>query len=131
LNPLIDRGQIEGGFVQGMGWLTMEEVVWDDTGRLRTFAPSTYKIPTLHEVPKDFRVHLLPRAENEFAVLGSKAVGEPPFMLGIAVREALRDAISSLGAGEVNLRAPSTPEALLEAIDRVRTSSSERDTVSS
>ncbi len=129
LNPLIDRGQIEGGFTQGMGWLTMEEVVWDESGRLRTFAPSTYKIPTLHEVPKDFRVRLLPRAENEFAVLGSKAVGEPPFMLGIAVREALRDAISSLGNGIVELRAPSTPEALLEAIDNMKTRSSKADMI--
>ncbi len=127
LNPLLDKGQIEGGFVQGMGWLTMEEMVWDDTGRLRTFAPSTYKIPTLHDVPHDFRVTLLENASHEAAVLGSKAVGEPPFMLAIAVREALRHAISSLGNGTVDvaLLAPSTPEVLLEAIENMKMHSSE------
>ena len=120
LNPLIDRGQVEGGFVQGMGWLTMEELVWDETGKLRTFAPSTYKIPTLADIPLEFHVSLLPRATEPNAVYGSKAVGEPPLMLAISIREALRDAISSFGESEVGLRAPSTPEAILDAIERVK-----------
>ena len=120
LNPLVDRGQVEGGFVQGMGWLTMEELVWDDAGKLRTFAPSTYKIPTLADIPLEFHVSLLPRATEPNAVYGSKAVGEPPLMLAISVREALRDAISSFGESEVSLRAPSTPEAILDAIERVK-----------
>jgi xanthine dehydrogenase large subunit len=120
LNPLVDRGQVEGGFVQGMGWLTMEELVWDDTGKLRTFAPSTYKIPTLADIPLEFQVDLLPRATEEKAVFGSKAVGEPPLMLAISVREALKDAISSFGGAEVQLAAPSTPEAILDAIEMVK-----------
>jgi xanthine dehydrogenase large subunit len=125
LNPLVDRGQVEGGFVQGMGWLTMEELVWDDTGKLRTFAPSTYKIPTLADIPLEFHVDLLPRATEPNAVFGSKAVGEPPLMLAISVREALRDAISSFGDTEVSLGAPSTPEAILDAIERVKESRAE------
>jgi xanthine dehydrogenase large subunit len=120
LNPLVDRGQIEGGFVQGMGWLTMEELVWDETGKLRTFAPSTYKIPTLADTPLEFHVALLPRATEEKAVYGSKAVGEPPLMLAISVREALKDAISSFGETEFKLGAPSTPEAILDAIELVK-----------
>ncbi len=120
INPLVDRGQVEGGFVQGMGWLTMEELVWDDTGKLRTFAPSTYKIPTLADIPLEFHVSLLPRATEEKAVFGSKAVGEPPLMLAISVREALKDAISSFGGLEVKLAAPSTPEAILDAIEIVK-----------
>ncbi len=119
INPLVDRGQVEGGFVQGMGWLTMEELVWDDTGKLRTFAPSTYKIPTLADIPLEFHVDLLPRATEEKAIFGSKAVGEPPLMLAISVREALKDAISSFGV-EVKLAAPSTPEAILNAIELVK-----------
>ncbi len=120
LNPLIDRGQVEGGFVQGMGWLTMEELVWDDTGKLRTFAPSTYKIPTLADIPLEFHVALLSRATEANAVYGAKAVGEPPLMLAISVREALKDAISSFGDLEVMLAAPSTPEAILDAIELIK-----------
>ncbi len=120
INPLVDRGQIEGGFVQGMGWLTMEELVWDDTGKLRTFAPSTYKIPTLADIPLEFHVSLLPRATEDKAVFGSKAVGEPPLMLAISVREALKDAISSFGGTEVKLAVPSTPEAILDAIEQIK-----------
>ena len=116
----MDRGQVEGGFVQGMGWLTMEELVWDETGKLRTFAPSTYKIPTLADIPLEFHVSLLPRATEPNAVYGSKAVGEPPLMLAISVREALRDAISSFGGTEVMLAVPSTPEAILNAVERVK-----------
>jgi xanthine dehydrogenase large subunit len=124
LNPLVDRGQVEGGFVQGMGWLTMEECVWDGDGRLLTVAPSTYKIPTMAEVPEHFDVHLLADASQDRVVLGSKAVGEPPFMLALSVREALRDAVAAFGpAGpgqRVELAVPATPEAVLTALDRVR-----------
>ncbi len=121
LNPLIDRGQIEGGFIQGLGWLTMEELVWDDAGRLRTTAPSTYKIPTISEVPETFNVQLLEHAPQDGVIYGSKAVGEPPFMLAISVREALKDAIAAFGkATEVALAAPATPEAILMAIEAIR-----------
>jgi xanthine dehydrogenase large subunit len=122
INPLVDRGQVEGAFVQGMGWLTMEELVWDEAGRLRTFAPSTYKIPTISEIPAHFEVHLLQRAAQDGVIFGSKAVGEPPFMLAISVREALRAAIAAFGqGGEVFLTSPATPEAILTAIETVQT----------
>lgn len=121
LNPLVDRGQIEGAFVQGMGWLTMEELVWDGEGRLRTFAPSTYKIPTISEVPEQFTVHLLERAAQDGVIYGSKAVGEPPFMLAMSVREAIRAAVAAFGhADYVPLALPATPEATLWAIEAVK-----------
>ncbi len=121
LNPLVDRGQIEGGFVQGMGWLTMEELVWDGDGRLRTFAPSTYKIPTISEVPESFTIHLLERAAQDGVIYGSKAVGEPPFMLAMSVREAIRAAVAAFGdADSVPLGLPATPEATLWAIEHVK-----------
>ena len=120
LNPLIDRGQIEGGFVQGLGWLTTEELVWDDEGRFLSSAPSTYKIPTISEVPEAFHVHLLERAAQDGTIYGSKAVGEPPFMLALSVREALKEAVAAFGGGEVRLASPATPEAVLEAVERVR-----------
>ena len=121
LNAEIDRGQIEGGFVQGMGWLTCEELRWNAQGRLMTDAPSTYKIPSLGEVPSDFRVRLfhreLPRSTE--VIFGSKAVGEPPLCLGLSVREALRDAIGAFAGGgtrHVPLASPATPEAVFMAI---------------
>jgi xanthine dehydrogenase large subunit len=122
LNPLVDRGQIEGGFVQGLGWLTMEELVWDQQGQLRTYAPSTYKIPTISEVPERFNVTLLERAQQAGTIYGSKAVGEPPFMLAFSVREAIRAAVAAFGdrPSEVLLASPATPEATLRAIDQVR-----------
>jgi xanthine dehydrogenase large subunit len=122
LNPAIDLGQIEGGFVQGMGWLTTEELVWDEQGRLRTHAPSTYKIPTAHDVPADFRVALWAGGENRVATIGrSKAVGEPPLMLAISVHSAILRAIAALAPGVVPpLSAPATPEAILAAIRAVR-----------
>jgi xanthine dehydrogenase large subunit len=124
LNPLVDLGQIEGGFVQGMGWLTMEEVLWDGEGRLLTHAPSTYKIPTVADVPLAFRVRLLPKAPQPGVVYGSKAVGEPPLMAAISVREAIRDAVAAFGpAGAsfaVPLASPATPEAILRAVEAVR-----------
>jgi xanthine dehydrogenase large subunit len=119
----IDRGQIEGGFVQGLGWLTCEELRWNDAGKLLTDAPSTYKIPTVCEVPEDFRLNLFRRSEppTTQVIFSSKAVGEPPFMLAMSVREALREAVAAFGdAREVSLGAPATPEAILTAIERIR-----------
>ena len=119
INPAIDIGQIEGGFVQGMGWLTTEQLVWNDKGRLATHAPSTYKIPATGDIPEDFRVDLWPEANREDNVFGSKAVGEPPFMLAISVFEALRAAVASTRPGDrmpVRLLAPATAENLLRAL---------------
>ncbi|MCU0550488.1 MAG: xanthine dehydrogenase molybdopterin binding subunit [Leptolyngbya sp. Prado105] len=131
LNPLVDRGQVEGGFVQGMGWLTMEELVWDEQGRLRTDAPSTYKIPTICEIPETFNVHLLKRAAQDGVIYGSKAVGEPPFMLAMSVREAIRAAIAAFGQTDfVPLPSPATPEAVLWAIEAIRSNSSTKDAIS-
>jgi xanthine dehydrogenase large subunit len=121
LNPAIDIGQIEGGFVQGMGWLTTEELVFDEKGRLRTHAPSTYKIPCASDVPGDFRVSLYKSKGNrEDTIYRSKAVGEPPLMLGISVWTAIFNAIASLAPGKVpDLHAPATPEAILRAVKSV------------
>jgi xanthine dehydrogenase large subunit len=117
LNPSIDIGQIEGGFVQGMGWLTSEELVFDDKGRLLTHAPSTYKIPCASDVPADFRVALFDSVNREETIYRSKAVGEPPLMLAISVFAAVADAIHSLAPGRpVRLDAPATPESILHAI---------------
>jgi xanthine dehydrogenase large subunit len=118
INPAIDIGQIEGGFVQGMGWLTTEQLVWNAQGQLSTHAPSTYKIPTAGDVPAHFKVALWPEANREDNVGGSKAVGEPPFMLAISVYEALRDAIAQAkgGCGPVCLTAPATAENVLLAL---------------
>jgi xanthine dehydrogenase large subunit len=118
INPAIDIGQIEGGFVQGMGWLTTEQLVWNDKGVLSTHAPSTYKIPTAGDVPEHFKVALWPEPNREDNVGGSKAVGEPPFMLAISVYEALRDAVAQAkGNGEaVRLTAPATAENVLKAL---------------
>jgi len=121
LNPAIDLGQIEGGFVQGMGWLTTEELWWDSAGRLRTHAPSTYKIPAVGDVPEDFRVSLWQRGRNrENSIYRSKAVGEPPLMHGISVFHALRDAVAACGSGVVDLDSPATPERVLQAIAQRR-----------
>jgi xanthine dehydrogenase large subunit len=123
LNPAIDLGQVEGGFVQGAGWLTSEELRWNEKGELRTHAPSTYKIPTSSDVPVDFRVTLLESAANrEDTVFRSKAVGEPPLMLGISVFHALRDAVASVAgyAARPPLDAPATPESVLAAIEALR-----------
>ena len=120
LNPNIDRGQIEGGFVQGMGWLTSESLQWDAKGRLLTHSASTYQIPAISDTPLDFRVTLLPQASNAEAIHGSKAVGEPPLMLALSVREALRDAVAAFGTvgGEVALASPATGEAIFAAVQR-------------
>jgi xanthine dehydrogenase large subunit len=120
LNPAIDLGQIEGAFVQGMGWLTTEELWWDDAGRLRTHGPSTYKIPGSRDVPPVFNARILEDAPNrEDTIFHSKAVGEPPLMLAIAVWLAIRDAIGSTAPdGRIpSLDAPATPERVLRALD--------------
>jgi xanthine dehydrogenase large subunit len=120
INPALDIGQIEGAFVQGMGWLTTEELVYDDKGRLLTHAPSTYKIPVASDVPVDFRVALFDGSNREETIYRSKAVGEPPLMLGISVFAAIADAIHSVHPGKpVALDAPATPEAILKALGPV------------
>ncbi len=117
LNPALDIGQIEGGFIQGMGWLTMEQLVWDAQGKLATHAPSTYKIPATGDVPEHFRVELWHEANREDNVGGSKAVGEPPFMLAISVWEAIREAVAAArGDGQAPLVAPATAENVLKAL---------------
>ena len=123
INPALDIGQIEGAFVQGMGWLTSEELWWHpDTGKLMTHAPSTYKIPTANDCPVDFRVKLFQNRNVQDTIYRSKAVGEPPLLLPFSVFFALRDAISSVGGHRIDppLRAPATPEAILDAIQAVQ-----------
>ncbi|MDO8770487.1 MAG: xanthine dehydrogenase molybdopterin binding subunit [Burkholderiaceae bacterium] len=122
INPAIDIGQIEGGFVQGMGWLTTEQLVWDDKGFLSTHAPSTYKIPTAGDVPAHFKVDLWHESNREDNIFGSKAVGEPPLMLAISVYEALRDAIAQSNHSlrqSIKLIAPATAENVLGALERL------------
>ncbi|MBA83859.1 xanthine dehydrogenase molybdopterin binding subunit [Thalassobius sp. S69A] len=120
LNPALDIGQIEGGYVQGAGWLTTEELIWDERGRLRTHAPSTYKIPAFSDQPEVFNVALWEGQNREETIYRSKAVGEPPFMLGISAWLALSDAVSACGPGYPALNAPATAEHLLTAIGRLR-----------
>ncbi|RBI73054.1 xanthine dehydrogenase molybdopterin binding subunit [Roseovarius sp. TE539] len=123
LNPAVDLGQVEGGFVQGVGWLTTEELWWDEAGRLRTHAPSTYKIPLASDRPRVFNVALADWSENrELTIKRSKAVGEPPFMLGISVLEALSMAVASVaGYRECpRLDTPATPERVLMAVERLK-----------
>jgi xanthine dehydrogenase large subunit len=117
LNPAMDLGQVEGGFVQGTGWLTSEELWWNDAGELQTHAPSTYKIPTCSDLAPEFNVTLLENAANrEDTIYRSKAVGEPPLMLAISVFQAIRDAIATDGNPLPALDTPATPEAVLRAI---------------
>jgi xanthine dehydrogenase large subunit len=122
LSPLVDRGQVEGGFIQGLGWLTTEELTWNAEGALTSSGASTYKLPSLGECPPEFHVALLERAEEPGVVLGSKAVGEPPLMLALSVREALRAAVAAFGpsGGVVELASPATPESVFWAIEAVR-----------
>jgi xanthine dehydrogenase large subunit len=123
LNPALDLGQIEGGFVQGTGWLTTEELWWDDKGVLRTHAPSTYKIPACGDRPRIFNVDLVKDSPNrEETIYRSKAVGEPPLMLAISVLHALSDAIASVAGHRLcpRLDAPATPERVLMTIERLR-----------
>jgi len=127
LSPLVDLGQVEGGFVQGAGWLTLEDLRWDTgdgpvRGRLTTQAASTYKLPSFSEMPEVFNVTLFENATEEGAVYGSKAVGEPPLMLAFSVREALRQAAAAFGppGTSVDLASPATPEAVYWAVEQAR-----------
>jgi len=121
-SPIIDRGQIEGGFLQGVGWLTIEELLWDPQGRVSTGAASTYKLPSWSEMPEAFEVNFLERAAQPGVILGSKAVGEPPLMLAISVREAIRDAVGAFGDGSaaVTFPSPATPERVFFAVRHAR-----------
>jgi xanthine dehydrogenase molybdopterin binding subunit/xanthine dehydrogenase small subunit len=120
INEGISAGQVEGGFAQGMGWLTGEELLWDKEGRLLTHCPDTYKIPSIGDTPSVFNVTLLKDAAEKDVIYGSKAVGEPPLMLAISVREAIRDAVAAFGParGPVPLAVPATPEAIWTAIQQ-------------
>ncbi len=123
LNPAIDIGQVEGGYIQGMGWLTTEELVWNDKGKLMTNGPAGYKIPAVADMPADLRVKLVENRKNpEDTVFHSKAVGEPPFMLGIAAWCAIKDAVASLGdyQHQPKIDAPATPERVLWGCERMR-----------
>lgn len=123
LNPAVDIGQVEGAFIQGMGWLTMEELVWHpQTGLLTTHAPSTYKIPTANDCPAEFHVRLFENTNVEDSIHRSKAVGEPPLLLPFSVFYAIRDAVSSVGGHRIDppLNAPATSESILRAITAVR-----------
>jgi xanthine dehydrogenase large subunit len=123
VSPLVDLGQIEGGFLQGIGWLTVEELLWDAQGRLATAGASTYKLPSWPEMPEVFNVAFLERAAEPGVIFGSKAVGEPPLMLAFSVREAIRAAIAAFGsAGLITLDSPATPERIYWAIERARAS---------
>lgn len=125
LNPAIDIGQVEGGFVQGLGWLTMEELVWNDKGKLMTNGPASYKIPAVADMPLDLRVKLVENRKNpEDTVFHSKAVGEPPFMLGISVWCAIKDAVASLAdyRAQPQIDAPATPERVLWGVEQMRRS---------
>jgi len=123
LNPAIDIGQVEGGFVQGMGWLTMEELVWNDKGKLMTSGPASYKVPAVADMPLDLRVKLVENRKNpEDTVFHSKAVGEPPFMLGISVWCAIKDAVASVAdyTAQPKIDAPATPERVLWGVEQMR-----------
>jgi len=124
ISPLVDLGQVEGAFAQGAGWLTQEELVWDAQGALKTSNASTYKLPSLGECPPIFNARLLERAAQEGVVMGSKAVGEPPLMLGISVREAIRAAVAAFAPRDhrapIALGCPSTSERIYWAIEAVR-----------
>ena len=123
LVPSIDRGQVEGAFIQGFGWLSCEEMVWSDSGHLKTYSPDTYKIPAFSDAPEAFHVQLLERAPQHNVIHGSKAVGEPPFMLGIGILAALRKAIAGFNSSsgfDTELKIPCTAESVLRSIERTR-----------
>jgi xanthine dehydrogenase molybdopterin-binding subunit B len=122
LNERIDIGQIEGGFVQGMGWVTTEDLKYDNKGNLLNHSPDTYKIPTIQDIPKDFRVDILKNVPNPNTIKQSKAVGEPPFMLALSVWLAIKDATSAVGDHKVEpeFELPATNEVILGAIDKMK-----------
>ncbi|MBZ5626297.1 MAG: molybdopterin-dependent oxidoreductase, partial [Acidobacteriia bacterium] len=121
ISPLVDLGQVEGGYIQGLGWLTIEELLWDAEGRVATNGASTYKLPSWSELPEVFEVAFLERAAEPGVIFGSKAIGEPPLMLAISAREAIRDAIAAFGGGGVvTLDSPATPERIFRAVEEAR-----------
>ena len=123
INPALEHGQIEGGFVQGQGWLTMEEVVWDKLGKIKTFSPSTYKIPAITDIPKKFNIEIFKKGKNiEKVVNKAKTTGEPPLMLAMSVFFAIKDAIASLSNYEKtpDIDAPATPEKILLSIKKLK-----------
>ena len=122
LNPIIDRGQIEGGFIQGVGWCTTEEIKWDDKGRLMTHSPDTYKIPTAQDIPKDFRAEFLQDYPNPVAIRQSKTVAEPPLMYGLSTWLAIKDAVSATSDHKIepDFSLPATNEVILLAIEKLK-----------
>ncbi|MCD4789484.1 MAG: molybdopterin-dependent oxidoreductase, partial [Bacteroidales bacterium] len=122
LNERIDRGQIQGGFIQGLGWVTTEELKYDEKGNLLTHSPDTYKIPTIGDIPEDFRVNILKNAPNPNTIRQSKAVGEPPFMLALSVWMAIKDAISAVGNHNIEpeFSLPATNEVVLWAVEKIK-----------
>jgi len=124
ISPVVDRGQIEGGFLQGVGWLTIEELLWDDQGRVATAGASTYKLPSWSDMPEIFNVAVLDRAAQADVIMGSKAVGEPPLMLAISVREAIRDAVHAFAGAvpdaDITFASPATPERVFFALKAAR-----------
>ncbi len=122
LNEGIDRGQITGGFIQGVGWCTIEEIKWDAKGNLMTHSPDTYKIPTVNDIPADFRIEMLKNVPNPGTIMGSKAVGEPPFMLAFSVWLAIKDAISAVGGHleEPDFTLPATYEVILQSVEAIK-----------
>lgn len=117
MNEIIDKGQCEGGIVQGIGWMTMEELLYDKEGKLKSNALSTYKVPDIYSVPKEIDIHFLETENNNLAIFNSKAVGEPPLMYGIGAYFALRNAVKSFNANaEIPFDAPMTPEKVLMAL---------------
>ena len=123
INPALELGQIEGGFVQGQGWLTMEEVNWNSNGKITTFSPSTYKIPAISDIPRKFNVEIYKEGINKENVVNkSKTTGEPPLMLAMSVFFAIKDAISSVGDHRISpiLDAPATPEKILMSIKNLK-----------
>ena len=122
INPAVDIGQIEGAYIQGMGWLTTEELWWNQQGKLMTHAPSTYKIPAVNDCPTDLRVNLFDNSNREDTILRSKAVGEPPLLLSFSVFFAIRDAIASVADYKINppLDSPATSERILNALSVIQ-----------
>jgi xanthine dehydrogenase large subunit len=122
INPAIDKGQIEGGYVQGMGWLTMEECIWDKKGKFLTHGPSTYKIPVAGDIPEHFNVTLFDGSNLKPTPFNSKAVGEPPLMLALSTFFALRDAVSASADHKtvVHMSAPATPEKILMTCEKAK-----------
>jgi xanthine dehydrogenase large subunit len=123
INPALELGQIEGGFVQGQGWLTMEEVNWKPNGQITTISPSTYKIPASSDIPKIFNVEIFKQGKNrENVVNKSKTTGEPPLMLAMSVFYAIKDAVASVGEYKIipKLDAPATPEKILMSLNELK-----------